>query len=236
MRWGGRVNLERPVCLGARGHRCRRSPADRVVAGAASGCCCGEPGGWAGSAAYSPCSRPRRADAGPIGMGASIEAARELDTIALATGAPSTALALARAATSAQAHRRIRLDHDNLRDPLPTGSTFFVNSRAYTGKAGSLERPMIDRRVSDPVILLRATAIDNAARRLIIEAENTKSESAASDAHEGRQLSARGAAELAAQNFPHGPATGPSAGIRHVAPGSPAAPVAAPRSGPRTGL
>jgi hypothetical protein len=156
--------------------------------------------------------------------------------IALATGAPSMALALARAATSVQAHRRIRLDHDNLRDPLPSGSTFFINSRVYTGKVGSLERAMNDRRISDPVILLRATAIDNAARRLIIEAENTKSGSGAPDAHEGRQPSARGAAELAAQDFPYGPATGPSAGIPHVGPGSPAAPAAAPRTGPRAGL
>jgi cell wall assembly regulator SMI1 len=169
-------------------------------------------------------------------LDASIEAARELDVIALATGAPSTALALARAATSVQAHRRIRLDHDNLRDPLPTGSTFFINSRAYTGKVGSLERTMMDRRVSDPVILLRATAIDNAARRLIIEAENTKSESGAPDAHEGRQPSAHGAAELAAQDFPHGPVTGPSAGIRHVGPGSPGAPATAPRTGFRARL
>ena len=165
-------------------------------------------------------------------LNASIKAAQELDLIALTAGAPSTALALARAATSVQAHRRIRLDHDNLRDPPPTGSTFFINTRVYTGKAGSLERAMIDRGISDPVILLRATAIDNAARRLIIEAENTKSESGASDAHESRQPSAHGAVELAAQDFPQGPATGPSTGIRHIEPGRPAAPATAPRAAP----
>ena len=73
-------------------------------------------------------------------------------------------------------------------------------------------------------------------RALTVITNNPLAESGAPDTHEDRQHSAHGAAELAAQDFPHGPATGPSAGIRHVAPGSPAAPATASRSGPRTGL
>jgi len=123
---------------------------------------------------------------------------------------------------------------DNAADHL-VGMRTAWQPRVYR-QGRSLERAMNDRRVSDPVILLRATAIDNAARRLIIEAENTKSGSGASDAHEGRQPSARGAAELAAQDFPYGPATGPSAGIGHFGPGIPAAPAITPRTGSRAGL
>lgn len=184
-----------------------------------------------------PVSRYRAMrDAYRAALDASIEAAQQLDVIALAARAPSMTLALARAAVPVQAHRRIRLDPGRLDDPQPASPAFFRNSRAYTRKAGSLERAMADRRISDPVILLRATAIDNAARRLIIEAENIKSGSGASAAHEGEQHSVRGAAELAAQGFPNGPATGPPAGIQDIGPASPATPAPAPRTGPRAKL
>jgi site-specific recombinase XerD len=125
---------------------------------------------------------------------ASMEAARALDVLTVATRAPSMPLTLAREATSVQSHRRIRLVSDDHNDVLATEPMPFVNSRASTGQAGLLEQALIDRRVSDPVILLRASAIDDAARRLISQAESTASESEGSGACESRQLPAPGAA------------------------------------------
>ena len=101
---------------------------------------------------------------------ASTQAARELDEIAIAVAAPSKALALARAAAVAQTRRRGGQDtwpgNDTSHD-LPRADVSFRDSRATTGLPGPVERAVRKRRVHDPVILLRAAAIDNAARDLI---------------------------------------------------------------------
>ena len=161
---------------------------------------------------------------------ASMQAALVLDTLTVATRAPSMPLALARAAASVQSHRRIRLDDDGLNDALPADTTPSMNSHRSTGQAGPLEQAMIDRKVSDLAILLRASAIDDAARRLIIQAENMPPESYTAESRS--HPPAPHAAELAALSFPHSPPTGPSAGIQRHRPGNPVVPAAATHTDP----
>lgn len=161
-------------------------------------------------------------DAYRAAVDASIEAAQVLDELTVAARAPSMTLALARAATPLQSNRRLgqsQLDNDKLRD-APPANVPFRHSRASTGKAGPLEQTLIHRRVTDPVILLRAAVIDNAARHLIIQAENEMPESGSSDTRESGQRAAHGPAELAAQSFPRSPVTRPSAEIRRTRPDS----------------
>ena len=113
-------------------------------------------------------------DAYQAALDANMKTAQVLDKLTVATRAPSMPLALARTAASVQSHRRIRLDNDGLDEAVPAGTTPFMNSHGSTGQAGPLEQAMIDRRVSDPALLLRASAIDNAARRLLIQAESKR--------------------------------------------------------------
>ncbi len=181
--------------------------------------------------AMAPSSRCRRLeDTYQAALEASLEAARALDVLAVATRAPSMPLTLARGAVSVQSHRRIRLvdgDHD---DVLATDLMPFANSRASTSQAGLLEQALIDRRVSDPVILLRASAIDDAARRLMLHAESKAAEPETPGTRQSRRLPAPGAAGLAARAFPHSPAAGLSGDSHHVRPGNPALPAPAPRA------
>jgi hypothetical protein len=164
-------------------------------------------------------------DAYRAALDASIEAAHALDELTVAVRGSSMALALARAAASVQSHRRSRLDQGDLQVPLDA-DTPFAHSRASTGQAGPLEQAIRDRRVYDTVILLRAAAIDDAARRLMNQVVSAIPESCGSDRAQSRQHPARGAASLAAQSFPHDPVTGPSADVRRVRPDSLAVPAA----------
>ena len=105
---------------------------------------------------------------------ASTRAARELDELAISVAAPSKPLALARAAVSAQTRRRGGQDtwpDDDSRHDLPHADVSFRHSRATTGLPGPVERAVRQRRAYDPVVLLRAAAIDNAARDLVGLAE-----------------------------------------------------------------
>ena len=149
-----------------------------------------------------------------VALDASVQAARALDELSIATAAPSKALALARAAASAQSSRRgsqPRPDDGIPGDP-PLSGTPFTHSRAATGKPGPVEEAIRARRVADPVILLRAAAIDNAARQLIIQAENTTSASSSPDTPTNIRRSASSAAQLAAQSFPYDLTARPTAG------------------------
>ncbi len=101
-----------------------------------------------------------------VALDASVQAARALDELSIAAAAPSKALALARAAASAQSSRRgsqPRPDDGIPGDP-PLSGTPFTHSRAATGRPGPVEQAVRERHISDPVMLLRAAAIDNAAR------------------------------------------------------------------------
>jgi hypothetical protein len=138
---------------------------------------------------------------------ASVRAARELDEIAIAVAASSKALALARAAALVQTRRRggqdIYPDDDGRHDP-PRAGVSFSHSRASTGLPGPVERAVRQCRVYDPVILLRAAAIDNAAKSLIGLAEDGYAPRKP-DAQEDTASAPRShnAVQLAAQSFPH---------------------------------
>jgi hypothetical protein len=137
----------------------------------------------------------------------SLRAALELDEIAIAVAAPSKTLALARAAALVQTRRQggqdIYLDGDG-RDDLPRrAGVAFGHSRASTGLPGPVERAVRQCRVYDPVILLRAAAIDNAAKNLIGLAEYgyAPREPDAQEVATGA-LHAHDPVQLAAQSFP----------------------------------
>jgi hypothetical protein len=147
-------------------------------------------------------------------LDASVQAARALDELSITAGAPSKALALARAAASAQSRRRgsqPRPDDGTPGDP-PLSGTPFTHSRAATGRPGPVEEAIRARRMSDPVILMRAAAIDNAARQLILHAENAAPAPSSPDTPANIRRSASSSARLAAQSFPHDLTAGPATG------------------------
>jgi hypothetical protein len=135
----------------------------------------------------------------------SAQAARELGELAIAVGGPSKALALARAAALVPSRRRDRQhpwpDDRSRHDPPGAGASF-RDSRASTGQPGPVERAVMQHRVPDPVILLRAAAIDNAARDLISPAGH------ADTSPEPGTQGTRTAVLLAAQGFPNDPVAG----------------------------
>jgi hypothetical protein len=138
---------------------------------------------------------------------AGTRAARELDEIAIAVAAPSKALALARAAAVAQTRRRGGQDtwpgNDTSHD-LPRADVSFRDSRATTGLPGPVERAVRKRRVHDPVILLRAAAIDNAARDLMgLSANAGEPPGPGIQENAGSALEVHDAVQLAAESFPH---------------------------------
>jgi hypothetical protein len=140
---------------------------------------------------------------------ASTQAARELDELAIAVTAPSKTLALARAAAGAQTRRRGGQDtwpDNDISHDLPRADVSFRDSRATTGLPGPVERTVRKRRVHDPVILLRAAAIDNAARDLIGLSANSDTPPGPGmqeDADSAAQV--HDAVQLAAQSFPQDP-------------------------------
>jgi hypothetical protein len=145
-------------------------------------------------------------DAYHVALDASVHAAHMLDGLAIAIGAPSRILGLARAAVSMQSHRRgsqSQIDHDDLGSP----DLSVMHSRLSTGVAGPVEQAIRDRRVYDPVILLRAAAIDDAARQLIIQADNALPAPGSSLSFMMAQPAASSTAQLVAQSFPSGPVT-----------------------------
>jgi hypothetical protein len=147
-----------------------------------------------------------------VALHASRKAAEALGELAIAAEAPSRVLAFARAAALAQSNRRgsqSRLDASIVRD-LPPAGTLFAHARASTGQPGPVEKAIIDRGVFDPIVLLRAAAIDNAASRLMAEAHGTRP-AASRKTGEGEQPPVGTEVRLAAESFPHGLAARPPA-------------------------
>ena len=139
-------------------------------------------------------------------LDASYSAAGALGELAVAAGAPSRVLAFARAAALVQSNRRgrpSRPDTGISRSLLPARAPF-GDARATTGQAGPVEQTIRDRGISDPIILLRAAAIDNAASRLITEAGSRARAAPMGDTRKNEQHPVRSEVELAAQSFPHG--------------------------------
>jgi hypothetical protein len=147
-------------------------------------------------------------------MTASVQAARALGDLAIAADGPSRPLALARAAAAAQSRRRgSQLWPDAGADGRPTLSdTPFRHSRASTGRPGPVEKAVRAQQVRDPVVLLRAAAIDNAARQLIAEAQNARHASGPPDTAPPSRRSAGSPARLAGQGFPSDVTARPAAG------------------------
>jgi hypothetical protein len=148
-----------------------------------------------------------------VALDASRKAAEALGELAIAAKAPSRVLAFARTAALVQSNRQggqSRLNASIFRDLTPT-DTPFAHARASTGQPGPVERAIINRGVSDPIVLLRAAAIDNAASRLIAEAGNGTRPVASWSTRKSEQPSVGSEVQLAAQSFPHGLSVSPSA-------------------------
>lgn len=148
-----------------------------------------------------------------VAWDATIMATRALDELALAAGAPSKVLALARAAAPAQIHQHGSQNQPNDHIPpvrMPPVGMPSWESRTFTDRAGPVEHAIRDRGISDPVILLRAAAIDNAAWRLISRAENAASVPSPSDTPESQRHAVGTPAQLAAQSFPRDKVVRPS--------------------------
>ena len=161
-------------------------------------------------------------DAYRAAVDASIDTAGVFDELAFAIGAQSRALGLARAAASMQSRRRGRQSPvDNDPGDLLSAGISSMHSRASTGRAGSVEQAIRDRRVSDPVLLLRAAAIDDAARELMIRAESALPMPGSPGSLESARHAISGPAQLAAQSFPKGPTMDPPIEIRRVQSRSP---------------
>ena len=149
-----------------------------------------------------------------VALDASVQAARALDELSVTAGTPSKALALARAAASAQSRRpgsQPRPDDGIPGGPQPADIPF-THSRASTGRPGPVEQAIRERHISDPVMLLRAAAIDNAARQLIAQAQDATPVSSSPDTPTSRRRAAGSAAQLAAQSFPRDLTARPAAG------------------------
>jgi hypothetical protein len=144
-------------------------------------------------------------------LDASHNAARALGELAITAGAPSRVLAFARAAALAQSNRRgshSGPDTVNPRHPV-LARTPFRHARTTTGQAGPVEQTIRDRGISDPIILLRAAAIDDAASRLITEAWSGTPSTSSRDTRKNEQHRAGSEVQLAAESFPYRPAARP---------------------------
>ncbi len=141
-----------------------------------------------------------------LALRASGEAASSLDSLSVASGAPSKTLALARAAAATQSSpqggqgRR----HDSAPDGLRPADTLTTQRHAPTGEPGPVEKAIRDRHIYDPIILLRAAAIDKAAFQLIAQAESVMPPYGyRPDRTTNGRRTALNAAQVAAQSFPH---------------------------------
>lgn len=146
-------------------------------------------------------------------LDASHDAAQALGELAVAAGAPSRVLAFARAAALVQSNRRGGQSRPGTGVPrkLLPARTPFRDARATTGQPGPVEQTIRERGISDPLILLRAVAIDNAASRLITQAWSGTAAASPRDTRENEQHPVGTAVQLAAQSFPHSRAARPPA-------------------------
>ena len=101
--------------------------------------------------ATAPVSRCRvLQEAYRVALDASVQAARALDELSIAAGAPSKTLALARAAASAQSRRpgsQPRPDDGIPGGPQPADIPF-THSRASTGRPGPVEQAIKERQLA----------------------------------------------------------------------------------------
>jgi hypothetical protein len=130
----------------------------------------------------------------------SAHAAATLAGLARAVDAPSTPLALAQAARTPH--------HPALPGPsqpaLARPAAAANRPGATAAEPGPVEQVICRLRIDDPAVLLRAAAIDQAARQLITQAEQASPQPSSTRA--ARRPTGQGPARLAAQDAPHSPA------------------------------
>jgi hypothetical protein len=131
---------------------------------------------------------------------ASRDAAGALAELAVATNAPSSTLALARAASALSPQIA---EQDQI--PATAAASEERGPGAGQSTPGPIEQTVRKLRVKDPMVLLRAAAIDDAGQQLITQAEQLSSlaspRSAGVTAHRGPL---GGSARLAAKDSPLG--------------------------------
>lgn len=132
---------------------------------------------------------------------ASVRAADALAAVAIATDAPSSALALARAA--ADPHRSSSPEGRDQRR-TPEAAAPEDPHDAAVPQPGPVERTIRSLKVTDPIVLLRAAAIDTAARTLISQAEQMSGQPDRqdNDPATAQRHSSSDAARLAAKDNP----------------------------------
>ena len=131
---------------------------------------------------------------------ASAQAAAELADLALAVDAPSSTLALARAAC---APRR----PPNPTPSYPTAAALAARADGLPAQAatpGPVERAVQQLCLDDPAMLLRAAAIDHAARHLLDQAEQASAQPPPRTTDTAAQQRPGDAARLAANDCPAG--------------------------------
>lgn len=138
---------------------------------------------------------------------ASIQAVTAMDAVAVTLHTPSRMLAAARAAT-APAEGSSPRHQGGIQPGGPAQTLPDLKDAAGRRQPGPVEQAVRRLAVPDPVLVLRAAAIDKAARKLVAEAEQSSSRRRAARQEEdparpGR--AGRTAARVAAESFPHEP-------------------------------
>jgi hypothetical protein len=134
---------------------------------------------------------------------ASAQTAAVLADLALAVDAPSSALALARAACAAP-----RLPVPGQNNPQTASAAMADGRPTQAATPGPIEHAIQQLHLDDPAMLLRAAAIDQAARQLITQAEQASPQPSPSttSTRAAQRPTGQNPAQLAAHDAPHSPA------------------------------
>ncbi len=147
-------------------------------------------------------------DAYQAASAASSRTATDLDALAVTMNAPSRILAAARATTTSTARACTPPAAPSQRDE-PVSEPSSQPGLAAPAPPGPVEQAVRDLGAADLIVLLRAQAIDKAARKLLTEARDGCREPGPPGLAEPRRSPAppaRTPARLAAKSFPLGPA------------------------------
>jgi hypothetical protein len=137
---------------------------------------------------------------------ASAQTAAALANLALAVGAPSSPLALARAACAPR--------QPSAPSPSQPAAALADGSPTHTATSGPLEQAIQQLRLDDPALLLRAAAIDQAARHLLAQAGQASPQPSPRPADTAARQLPGDAAQLAAKDCPAGLAIKPAGSNR----------------------
>ena len=161
-------------------------------------------------------------DAYQAALAASSRAVTDLDALAITMNSPSQLLAAARAATTSTA-RTCAAPTDYTRRSKPATEPASPTDLAAPATPGPVEQAIRNLGTADFIMLLRAHALDKAARKLLTEARNSTHEPGPPcppHRHSRPPPDARTPAQLAAIGFPPSPAE-PAAGQHPAKPALP---------------